>query len=230
MEQFKRLLLLSLIGISISTKGQVHSGLLNIDKVEVILGATSTTFVGNDWNNYNKIKIGYSLGVGVGWSISKKSSINLRCLVERKGIKFSSEVYYYDDAMQQQKGTSSQITNLNYLSFPLTFQYQIGQTANKDFMIDGGPYFSYLYKAQAISKDSWRPKEVYNRINDFKNIDYGLALWIAYCFNLKNDFSIKPWCSATFGIPSIGKESGSTGFLNARNQSFAIGVTLIKFN
>jgi hypothetical protein len=224
MKQLKVLLLLT-ITITLSVKGQVLKG---IDKYEVILGLTSTTFSGNNWHDSNKIKIGYSVGIGADWFLGKKTFLNIKFLAERKGIKFSSDTYYFDESMQQHKGRSTDITNLDYLSVPLTLQYQFKEAKTNGWSVECGPYIAYLHKAQAISEFSWRPKEMYNRKDDFNPIDFGLLLFLGYEINTNGNYSLKFWSNVNQGLTKVGKESGATGFVNVRNQAIGIGMSLIK--
>src|SRR5690606_21585623 len=208
---FCPLLLSFLITPNILSKAQINSIFSRIDKIELMGGISSTTFIGRDWEN-NDIKIGYSGGIGGTWDLNEKTAIDLMIILEKKGIKFSSDVYYYDEVMQQHKGKSTSITNLNYLSLPILFQYHFNWKKFDGLLIELGPYVSYLYKAQAISEFSWKSKEVYNRKEDFKDFDFGSMIRVGYSFNIKNNFAINLWTNVTYGLINLGKDSGATGF------------------
>lgn len=209
---------------SVSSHAQFHV-LRGIDEIEILGGPSLVTFGGEDWES-NKIKIGYSAGLGAAWKLKEKSAIVVKLLSERKGIKFSYETTYFDDDMQQHTGKVTRITNLNYLTVPITFRYFFDP--RNQFLVEIGAYISYLYKAQAVTESSWRSKDVYNRKNDFTEFDSGLSLLIGYTHPFNNNISIKFWVNGGYGLVKIGDESGATGFLNVHNETLGIGVSLVK--
>ena len=203
-----------------------------IDEIEILAGPALVSFYGVDYGtdfDYDtKIKVGYSAGFGIGWHLNKRMSINVKFLFERKGRDISFKTNYFDEPTEQFKiGEVESFYNLNYLSAPITIEYMINKKRN--FFMEGGPYISYLLKAQRVINSLYDGTRTIALINDdLAQVDWGITLAIGYSIPIKLVRAINLRLFATYGLMDISDYPDNISFQKAYNQSIGLSFGFVK--
>jgi hypothetical protein len=119
---------------------------------------------------------------------------------------------------------------LNYLEVPINLVFKIGKVGNAQFLIGGGPYFSYLLKAKdnfqssnfadGVTPDvlNYVPETPYYQVNKIRNFDYGLGGFVGA--EVPEGLFIK--AGGEFGMRDIQQKPDGT--YDNRNYSLMVSV------
>jgi hypothetical protein len=109
----------------------LHSFLKSIDEAEVIAGPALVSFDGLTFSQYNRTKVGYTIGIAANWSLVRRLTISAKFLYERKGVFQQFQANYQDPmTLEIKKGEVKDIWNFDYLSLPITLRYDLNRKRN----------------------------------------------------------------------------------------------------
>ena len=109
-----------------------------------------------DYNNENKSKLAYNLGLLGHIHLGPSYAFQPEILYSVQGTTFKS----YNTNL-----------NLNYINIPLNFQYMF----DNGFRLQAGPQLGFLTSAKLVSGDSSS-----NVISNYKSADIGITLGVSY--------------------------------------------------
>jgi Outer membrane protein beta-barrel domain len=220
------------LAISSATQAQFRNILRSIDEAEVIGGLSLISFhdveYETEFQHDTKLKPGYLIGIGTGWHLNEKIAIALKFLAESKGRSISYMIRYFDEDTQEFKiGEAESIYNLNYLSASVTLKHLLGR--KKRFFIEGGPYISYLLKAQAIINYLYDGTKTVTPVKeDFASVDFGITIAVGYYIPVKTDKGINLRLFSTYGIVDISHYPENISFQKAYTQSAGVSFSFVK--
>lgn len=172
-------------------------------------------------------KIGYRIGINTIWLL-KKVSVSVGLVAERKGTSSTFQTTYFNDQSDPLIGTISNQLKLNYVVFPVSFNFPI--LGPRAIVAEMGCYVGYLRSAKSINEYSWQPPEAANAIQAFNRVDFGLNASLTANLITVSDtyrFGIGPFGSVGLIPANISQGYGGAPF---RNYSFGIlfSITQLK--
>lgn len=229
MEQFRHLLLLTLITVTISVKGQIHNSLFStIDEVNITLGPNlATLYNDNITDDIRQPKVGVTAQIGLTYDLNNKFSLSANLLYERKGLKTKFQTSYYDPSKDTNNcmcttsiGFSENNSNLDYLIFSALIGFE---PSNTRLYFGAGPFVGHLFKARTKTTNLWDNSSYYtNGIDSFKRTDFGLTLSIGYTFKLNEKMHFRIQFSDNIGLINISNSSLKT---TTNSFSASLGLT-----
>lgn len=182
-----------------------------IDKIEILLGPMLSfpddngfserlkqTSSGTILDSYNS-KFGYSLGIGVGHTVSKKFDLNARLLWEQRGFVQEKTTIGGTDILKYEGDQ-----RINCLSFTATTDFYF--SANRKLYAYSGFYFSKL-------QSSFRKETVFTNnqpsftgsTTDDPNLkdDFGLIVGVGYGISISNRHLLNLRLQGNYGLSKI---------------------------
>ena len=208
------------VGLTSTSTGQIRSAISSLHEIEIFAGASSVTFTGLGFPEFNQSKIGFTGGIGGNWQVSHAVLVSAKLQYERRGVRRSYETHYFDDASQEMIGTREETTNLDYLSLPLSARVLL----TRKLFLDGGVYLSYLWAAQNLTNLSWKGTDTYNAIDYYTPFDFGLRFGIGYRVSINTSSDFLVWASCENGLVDVSTQTSSV-YETARNLAVTIGVS-----
>lgn len=199
-----------------------------IDGVEIFGGPSLSFLRGNlevDNNNQNerKIKIGYSLGVGLSNKLGKSFEIMLGLVFEKKGGQSHSTTTYFDEQDQTFKqGTIEFNYDYKYLTIPIQVYYLFGKQDQFSCGID--PYISHLNK-QTLKRTPLFNGSVGLTDETHRNtkFDFGITASLTFKIPINSKISIRCQILNTLGLLNIRPDLYEGQTMKTNNTSFLIG-------
>lgn len=225
-----------------------------INKVELFAGPSLSFNYGNkfienykDENIENKrfLKFGYTAGIGVYHTVSKKVQLNARFQYEQKGRKTE---------LNTPLTSTSRVINLkdysyNYLTLAIAPQMMFGK--NQQWIVSIGGYYGRIRGMKRYEKventldnttsegrDDGRSFEDVNsdggvytftfidRLRSFETNDFGITTSIGYAINVKKNQKLIVQLVDTFGLVNINKDNPYNQEENNHSVSILLSYTL----
>lgn len=179
--------------------------------------------VDNNTQNKRKIKIGYSLGVGLTNKLGKSFEIMLGLVFEKKGGKSHSTTTYFDELDQTFKqGTIEFNYDYKYFTIPIQVYYLFGK--QDQFSCGLGPYISHLnkqtLKRTPLFKGSVGLTDETDRNTKF---DFGITASLTFKIPINSRLSIRCQVLNTLGLLNIRPDLYDGQTMKNNNTSFLIG-------
>ena len=229
MVQFRRILILTLITVTISAKGQIHNSLFStIDEVNITLGPNLVSLYNdNITSDIRQPKVGVTAQIGLTHALNNKFSLSTNLLYERKGLKTKFQTSYYDPSKDTNNcmcttsiGFSENNSNLDYLIFSALIGFE---PSNTHLYFGAGPFVGHLFKARTKTTNLWDNSYYYtNTIDSFKRTDFGFTLSIGYTIKLNDKMHFRIQLSDNIGLINISNSSLKT---TTNSFSASLGLT-----
>jgi hypothetical protein len=179
-------------------------------------GINISNFYNYDDNIKRKNLIRYSLGGDIGYLINNKISLRVNALYEQKGQRFSLN---FGNGINVDPALTPTFT-LNYLTLNLLSRGSFGYKIR--FIVEGGPYFSYLLSAvgETIVNNTLTSQDIKS---SYKNTNFGIGTGLGLDYQLKSNVNIVLTMRRNFGL------TGITNSGNIKTNSF-LGLVGVNFN
>lgn len=218
-----------LFSVAITVTAQFRV-LKSIDEIEIAGGPSLVSLYNeNITNDIRKPKIGFTVRVGLLYTLSERFSLNTSFLYERKGLKTRYEVWYYDPSIDSTNcqcttslGTKENNSNIDYLTLSTIVNFLPEKT---NFYVGAGPFLSYLFKIKSYSKNLWDNSISYSGDNDsLKDIDLGISLSLGYKLALKENVFLNFQAMNNYGLLNIGNTSVTKTKTSTNSFSIQLGI------
>ena len=204
-----------------------------VTQIEVSVGPSLSSLRGNpgvdnDSQNSRKPKVGYSFGVGLIHSLSKKIDVTGQLLYERKGGKSETITTYFDEETQTFiNGRADSDYSYDYYTLPLVFRYAFDK---KNRIKCGlGPYISYLHK-QTLTVNNYFHNRSNSSFSDQTELnskfDFGFSGEILYSIPLSSHIALNLQLNHKTGLKNVRPMISNPYSMKTNNTSFLIGIII----
>lgn len=168
---------------------------------------------------------GYIGGISINYQLKEKLSLLVELNYERKTQKADNTFeirFSFDQTPQLYNFTSKR--HFDYLVLPILMNYHFKD--KNSFFVNGGPFVGYLLKA-TLTSDLDVPELDTSDVdlsNDFKKLDYGLAVGLGKNFDIGAKNSIHIEIRNNLGLAKINKNDvWNGGHIRTNSLNFRVG-------
>lgn len=198
-----------------------------LSSIDLIMGPEMYTTSNNgDYGYENKIKLGHVIGLHFNYEKpTKKWSINIKLMYEKKRNVMENEIFYYIDSITQQLKLGNEVieTNMWAITLPLLLQYRLKEGPINLYTESG--VFGSMIKQIEFEFNSPHQGVFLNTRNNINEFDWGISAGLKADYAMTNKLKIVTGITCNIGLVNL-VDNGSS---NTIGLIWYVGARLIDF-